>query len=371
MTVLPLPGILDIVPYKGGEAAVPGVEKPWKLSSNENPLGCSKAARAAYLQAVDDLAIYPDGAHQDLRQAIAARYGLDAERIVCGNGSDEIFQMLGRAYLDQGDEVVQSQHGFLVYRLTAQQAGAQCISAPEADLTTDVDAVLACVTPRTKIVFIANPNNPTGTYLPFETIKRLHAGLPSHVLLVLDAAYAEYVQTNDYSAGLELAAESDNVLMTRTFSKIHGLAGARVGWCYGPKTVIDALNRVRGPFNVNLPALAAATAAIQDHGFMSRSAEYNAQWLAWLTQEIRAAGLHVVPSVGNFILVRFPRDAGKTAADADAFLRSRGLIVRAVQAYGLGDYLRISIGLEEPNKMVAAALRDFMAGPSHQTGQSA
>ena len=360
MTVTPLPGILDIIPYKGGEAAVLGFDKPWKLSSNENPMGCSPAATQAYINAAQDLAAYPDGAHNALRTALAHRYGLDANRIMCGNGSDEIFQLLGRAFLDQGDEVVQSAHGFLVYRLTAQQAGAICVSAPETDLTADVDALLACVTPKTKIVFLANPNNPTGTYLPYETIKRLHAGLPPHVLLVLDGAYAEYVQSNDYSSGLELAAEASNVLMTRTFSKIHGLASARVGWCYGPQIVIDALNRVRGPFNIGGPPLAAATAAILDQDFADRSAAFNAIWRDWLSQEITALGLRVTPSAGNFLLVRFSDDSGKTAADADAHLRSHGLIVRAVGAYGLSSYLRISVGLEAPNRLVVSALREFM-----------
>jgi histidinol-phosphate aminotransferase len=361
MSVNPLPGILDIVPYKGGEAKIPGFEKPWKLSSNENPMGCSPHAKAAYVRAAEELALYPDGGHTGLRTAIAERYGLDAERIMCGNGSDEIFQLLGRAFLDQGDDVVQSAHGFLVYRLTAQQAGANCISAPETDLTTDVDALLAYITPRTRIVFLANPNNPTGTYLPFETIKRLHAGLPSNVLLVLDAAYAEYVQKNDYSSGLELAAEASNVLMTRTFSKIHGLGGARIGWCYGPKVVIDALNRVRGPFNVAGPALAAAEAAIKDTQFAEASLAHNTRELALMSEGLSALGLKVVPSVCNFVLVEFPSAAGKTAEAADAFLRSRGLIVRAVKAYGLPDHLRISIGLEEPNKLVIDALRDFLA----------
>lgn len=359
-TLAPLPGILDIVPYKGGEAAVPGFDKPWKLSSNENPLGCSPLAKAAYIAAADNLAVYPDGAHQGLRDAIATRYGLDADRIMCGNGSDEIFQLLGRAFLDQGDEVVQSAHGFLVYRLTAQQAGAICISAPETDLTADIDAILACVTPKTKIVFLANPNNPTGTYLPYDAIKRLHAGLPANVLLVLDAAYAEYVHKNDYSSGLELAAEASNVLMTRTFSKIHGLGGARIGWCYGPQIVIDALNRVRGPFNLAGPALAAAQAAIEDTAFAEESAAFNAKERAFMSEALLGLGLDVTPSVGNFLLVGFPTEKGKTASEADDYLRARGLIVRNVKAYGLGGHLRISIGLEEPNRLVISALEAFL-----------
>jgi histidinol-phosphate aminotransferase len=360
MSVAPLPGILDIVPYKGGEAKILGIKNPWKLSSNENPLGCSPLAKRAYQAAAEDLATYPDGDHLGLRAAIASRYGIDAGRIMCGNGSDEIFQLLGRAFLDRGDEIVQSAHGFLVYRLTAQQAGAICISAPETNLTADVDALIACVTPRTKIVFLANPNNPTGTYLPYSEIRRLQAGLPDNVLLVLDAAYSEYVQTNDYSSGLELAGEAGNVLMTRTFSKIHGLAAARVGWCYGPQVVIDALNRVRGPFNISAPGLAAAEAAILDQDFANQSSAFNAHWLNWLTHEIRTLGLEVTPSVGNFILVKFSSKPGKTSDAADAYLRSRGVIVRAVRAYGLDDYLRISIGLEEPNRLTLAALKDFL-----------
>jgi histidinol-phosphate aminotransferase len=357
----PLPGILDIVPYKGGEAKTPGFDNPFKLSSNENPLGCSPAAKAAYLAAAERLELYPDGAHAGLRAALATRYGLDEGRIICGCGSDEIFQLLGKAFLQPGDEVVQSAHGFLVYRLTAQQSGATCISAPERDLTCDVDAMLAAVTPRTKIVFLANPNNPTGTYLPFSEVKRLHEGLPENVLLVLDAAYAEYVRTNDYASGIELVAEAGNVLMTRTFSKIHGLAALRVGWAYGPQVVIDALNRVRGPFNVTGPALAAATAAIADTGFAEASADHNLKWLKHLSAAIAATGLTVTPSVGNFLLVEFPAEGAKTASAADAFLRSRGVIVRAVGAYGLVNHLRLSVGTDAGNEAMLSALQDFMA----------
>ncbi|GIU67161.1 histidinol-phosphate transaminase [Candidatus Phycosocius spiralis] len=363
MPVTPLPGILDIAPYKGGEAVIAGIERPWKLSSNENPLGCSPLAQHAYQTAAKDLATYPDGDHAKLREAIAQLYGLDRHRIMCGNGSDEIFQLLGRAFLDQGDEVVQSEHGFLVYRLTAQQAGAVCISAPETHLTANVDALLACVTAKTKLLFLANPNNPTGTYLPYAQIKRLHADLPEHVLLVLDAAYSEYVLSNDYASGLELAGEANNVLMTRTFSKIHGLAAARVGWCYGPQIVIDALNRVRGPFNVSAPGLAAAEAAILDHAFCNQSIAFNSQWLDWMSRHIAEIGLDVVPSVGNFILVKFPSQSSKSASMADSFLRSRGVIVRPVRAYGLDDYLRISIGLETPNRLVVSSLEEFMGQP--------
>jgi histidinol-phosphate aminotransferase len=353
MAPRPLPGILEIEPYKGGEAATPGFDKPFKLSSNENALGASPAAIAAYRAAADSLALYPDGAHKALRAAVAARYGLNPDRIVCSAGSDEVFQLLGRAYLGRGDAIVQSQHAFLVYRLVAQQAGAETISVPDKDLCADVDGMLAAITPRTRIVFLANPNNPTGTYLPFEEVRRLHAGLPADVLLVLDGAYAEFVRRNDYSSGLELAAEHDNVLMTRTFSKIHGLAALRVGWAYGPQTVIDALNRVRGPFNVAGPALAAATAAIEDHAFQDESAAHNERWLAWLSQELTRLGFPIVPSVGNFLLIGFAN--ADEALATDAFLRGRGLILRSVKSYGLASYLRLSVGSEEANRRVVEA----------------
>lgn len=351
----PLPNILEIVPYKGGQKLPSG----WKLSSNENPLGCSPAAQEAAIAAAAHLELYPDGGATALREAIGQKYGIDADRIICGAGSDEIFQLLARAYLQPGDEILQSQYGFLVYRLVAQQSGADTISAPEPDLVTDVDAMLDRVTPRTKIVFVANPNNPTGTYISHDEIKRLHAGLPGNVLLVLDGAYAEYVRTNDYSAGMELAGEMGNVLVTRTFSKIHGLAGLRLGWAYGPESVIDALNRTRGPFNVNAVAQAAGIAAIRDDGFQALSVNHNEAEIARLTKAITAAGFEVFPSVGNFILVRFEDRDGRRSTDADQFLRDRGIVVRDVNVYGLPDCLRISTGTTEANDDVIAAMEAF------------
>jgi len=236
------------------------------------------------------------------------------------------------------------------------------VVAPERDLTADVDAILAAVTERTKIVYLANPNNPTGTYIPFDEVKRLHAGLAPHVLLVLDAAYAEYVRRNDYASGLELVATSDNVVMTRTFSKIHGLAALRLGWMVGPAHVIDAVNRIRGPFNVNAPAIAAGIAAIGDDAHLSAALAHNDEWLPALTREIEALGLEVTPSVGNFLLIHFPRETGRTAADADAFLSGRGLVLRRVEAYGLPDALRLTIGDAEANRLVVEALTQFMRG---------
>lgn len=351
----PLPNILEITPYKGGQKLPSG----WKLSSNENPLGSSPAAQAAVIEASKSLELYPDGSSSALRQAIAGKYGIDADRIICGAGSDEIFQLLARAYLQPGDEILQSQHGFLVYRLVAQQSGAATISAPEKDLTTDVDAMLERVSPRTKIVFVANPNNPTGTYIPFSEIKRLHAGLPENVLLVLDGAYAEYVQNNDYSAGTDMAGEMPNVLMTRTFSKIHGLAALRLGWAYGPASVIDALHRTRGPFNVNAVAQAAGIAAINDDVFQAQSVAHNTAEIERLTTALNALGFKTWPSVGNFILIQFEDRDGRRSTEADAFLRARGIVIRDVNVYGLPDCLRLSTGTREANDDVIAAFEAF------------
>lgn len=350
-----LPNILEITPYKGGEKMLDA----HKLSSNENPLGCSPAAQAAVVEAAKHMELYPDGSAAALRDAIGAKYGIDAERVVCGSGSDEIFQLLGRAYLRPGDNIVQSQHGFLVYRLVAQQAGAETRSAPEKDLTSDVDAMLERVDNKTRIVFLANPNNPTGSYIPFSEVKRLHAGLPENVLLVLDGAYAEYVRNNDYSAGMELAGEHANVLMTRTFSKIHGLAALRLGWAYGPEAVIDALHRTRGPFNVSAVAQAAGIAALNDDSFQAKSADHNAAELVRVRDAVEKAGFKTYPSVGNFVLIEFPEAAGRTSAEADAFLRGRGVVIRNVNVYGLPACLRASIGTSAQNDDLIAAIEAF------------
>lgn len=359
---VPRPGILDIEAYVPGKSAAPAGVKPHKLSSNETPLGASPLAIEAYQALAGKLELYPDGSATRLREAIAARYGLDPARIICGTGSDELLQMLTKAYLGQGDEGIFTEHGFLVYRIAILAASGTPVVVKERDFTADVDAILAAVTPATKIVFLANPNNPTGTYLPFDEVKRLHAGLPPHVLLVLDAAYAEYVRRNDYAAGLELVAESENVVMTRTFSKIHGLANLRLGWLYGPAHLVDALNRIRGPFNVNGAAIEAGAVAIADEAHVAAAIAHNDRWLAWTTAELEKLGLTVTPSVGNFVLIHFPTTKGRTAKEADAFLTSRGLILRSVAAYGLPDALRMTIGSEEANRLVVAALAEFLAG---------
>ncbi|WP_373696773.1 histidinol-phosphate transaminase [Microvirga yunnanensis] len=357
----PRPGVMQIDAYVPGKSKAAGVAKVHKLSSNETPLGPSPKAVEA-IRSFDHLELYPDGASTRLREAIAARYGLDPNRIICGAGSDELLALITHAYVGPGDEGVFTEHGFLVYRIAILAAGGTPVVAPETDLRTDVDAILAKVTDRTKIVFLANPNNPTGTYIPFDEVKRLHAGLPPHVVLVLDAAYAEYVRRNDYESGLELVATSENVVMTRTFSKIYGLANLRLGWMVAPAPIADAVNRIRGPFNVSGPAMAAGIAAIQDEAHVATAVEHNERWLAWLTREIEALGLKVTPSVGNFLLIHFPQEEGRTAKDADAFLSGRGLILRRIDAYGLPHALRLTVGGEEANGLVVAALRDFLGG---------
>ena len=364
MTVLerpqPRPGVLKIQAYVPGKSSAPGVAKVFKLSSNETPLGASPRAIEAYGAVSKHLEDYPDGASTELRDAIGRAYGLDPSRIVCGAGSDDLLNLLARAYLQDGDEAIHTTHGFLVYPIATLGAGATPVVAEETEYTANVDAILAKLTPRTKMVFLANPNNPTGTYIPFDEVKRLHAGLPKHVLLVVDAAYAEYVRRNDYESGIELVATNENVVMTRTFSKIYGLAGLRLGWLYAPAHVADALNRIRGPFNVGAPSIAAGVAAIADAAHVEQARQHNEKWLAWTTEEIRKLGLTVTSSVGNFILIHFPDAKGKTAAEADALLTSRGVVMRAVRAYGLPNALRMTIGTEEANRLTVATLAELV-----------
>lgn len=358
--IKPQPGILDIALYQGGKAHVAGVANVVKLSSNENPFGPSEKAKDAFARSVRSLHRYPVTDHADLRAAIGEVHGLDASRIICGAGSDEIITFLCQAYAGPRDEVVFTEHGFLMYRISAQAVGALPVEVAERERTTDVDAILAACTRKTKLVFIANPNNPTGTYLGIDEVRRLRAGLPSDVLLVLDAAYAEYVRRNDYEAGLELVATTDNTVMTRTFSKIFGLAGLRIGWAYCPEAVADALNRIRGPFNLSAPSIAAGAAAMDDWSHIEAAVRHNDRWLPWLSSEIEKLGLSVTPSVANFILVHFPEEAGRDAAACDTFLKQKGIIVRRVAGYGLPGALRITIGSEDDNRKVVAALAQFV-----------
>lgn len=357
----PRAGILDIDLYvPGGSKAAPG-KKLHKLSSNETPLGPSPRAVDAYRALAGKLELYPDGSATALRQAIADTHGLNIDRILCGNGSDELLHLLAECYLSPGDEAIYAEHGFLVYRISILAAGATPVVAKETNHTADVDAILAAVTAKTRMVFLANPNNPTGTYLPMAEVRRLHAGLAGNCMLVLDAAYAEYVRRNDYESGIELVSAADNVVMTRTFSKIHGLAGLRIGWLYGPKPIIDVLERVRGPFNLNGAAIAAGAAAMADRAHVERAVEHNAVWGAWLAGEIGKLGLKVTPSVANFLLVHFP-PTGKTADAANEALLAEGVVVRKVAGYGLPNALRITIGSEEACRKLVDVLDTFLKG---------
>jgi histidinol-phosphate aminotransferase len=356
----PRAGVLEIEPYVPGSYIMPPRATVFKLSSNETPLGPSPEAVAAYHEAAEHLAVYPDGSGAALRATIGRAYALNPALIVCGAGSDELLKLLAHAFLGQGDEAIHTVHGFWVFRTATLSAGGQPVAAPESDYTADVDAILRAVTPRTKIVFLANPNNPTGTYLPFDEIKRLREHLASEVLLVLDAAYAEYVSCDDYKSGIELVGSAENVVMCRTFSKIYGLAALRLGWLYGPAHVVDALNRIRGPFNVSEPAIAAGMAAMTDVAHTEIAAKHNARWLPWLALEVSKLGLRVTPSVANFLLIHFPTTAGRTAVDADAFLYGRGLILRRLEGFRLPNALRVSVGTEAANRRVVAALSTFM-----------
>ena len=358
--VEPRPGIMDIKPYIGGEAALPGANRVIRLASNENPLGPAAAAIAAYRAVEGELHRYPDGGSVELRRAIAAVEGLDAERMVCGAGSDELIALLVKAYAGPGDEVLYSEHGFLMYSLAAKAAGATPVAAPEAELSTDIDALLVRAGPKTKLVFVANPNNPTGSYLSGAALRRLREGLPPAALLVVDAAYAEYVTVEDYADGAAMVEDFDNVVMLRTFSKIHGLAGLRLGWAYCPADIAAVLHRVRGPFNVGLAAQAAGLAAIQASEHVEASRRHNRQWRQWFSDEAGALGLTVYPSEGNFVLMRFPGGPAQAEA-ATAALKSAGILIRPVAAYGLADCLRVTIGTEEDMRATAAALRDFLS----------
>lgn len=359
----PREGIMAIGQYVPGSDKVPDGVKLTKLSSNETPLGASPAAIEAFKEQAGTLEIYPDGSSSALRHAIAETHGLNPEHIACSNGSDELLGLLANIYIGEGDEGIFTEHGFLVYKIQIMAAGGTPIIVPETDECASVDAILEAVTERTKIVFLANPNNPTGTYISDAEMRRLQENLPPHVLLVIDAAYAEYVRRNDYATGVELVSSNNNVVMTRTFSKIHGLAALRIGWMYAPAHIIDAVNRVRGPFNVNAAAIAAGTAAVKDRKHIDAAIAHNDEWLPKLTEAFEGLGLRVTPSVGNFLLVHFPDgDAAKSAEAADRFLLARGFVLRRVKAYGFPNALRMTIGNREANQGVVDALTQFLQG---------
>ncbi len=357
---IPKSGIMDINAYIPGKSAAPAGVKLHKLSANETPLGPSPTAKTAFAELANCLEDYPDGSSNELREAISKTHGINSDNILCGNGSDECLSLMAQCYLSKGDEAIYTEHGFLVYKIAILAAGATPIVAKENDATADVDAIINCISDKTRMIFIANPNNPTGTYLPMSEVRRLHAALPNNVILVLDAAYAEYVRRNDYESGIELVSDNENVVMTRTFSKIHGLAALRVGWLYGPEHIIDTLNRVRGPFNVNAAALAAATAAIADRSNVDAAIVHNEKWLAWTTDQLTKIGLKVTPSVGNFILIHFKDTPGKGAKDADDYLTQRGFVLRLVAPYGFDNAIRMTIGSEEACRGVVQCLTEFL-----------
>lgn len=356
----PKPGILDIAPYVGGKSKIDGVAEPMKLSSNENALGAGEKARAAYQAAVGAIHVYPDGRAAKLRDAVADHHGLEPERLIFGNGSDEVFALLNQTYLTPGDNIVTGQYGFLAYRISALANQAQVKLAPEPGFKAEVDALLEQVDDRTRIVYISSPSNPTGSYNTAEETRRLHAALPPHVLLVIDEAYAEFVAAPDWETSFGLAREAANVVVTRTFSKIHGLGGLRIGFGYAPLSVAEAVDRIRLPFNVSVPGLEAAVAALGDDAHQKASRDLVETWRPRLIQAIKGFGFEVFPSAGNFVLVRFP-DEKRSAAAANDYLHTKGIIVRPVGGYGLHDCLRITVGTEDQNRAVLDALSEFAA----------
>jgi histidinol-phosphate aminotransferase len=354
----PRPEILTIHPYIAGESELPGANRTVKLSSNEGAFGVPSSARAAIATAAEEAYRYPDGGADRLRAAIGKRWGLDPTRIVCGAGSDDLLYQFCLSYGGPGRDIIMSAHGFSIYYIAGIYAGSRVIKVPERNLTADLDAMLAAVSPATRLIFLANPNNPTGSMLPAEEVARFRAALPPEVLLVLDSAYAEYVTHPAYDAGTRLVDATGNTVMTRTFSKIYGLGGMRIGWCYAPPTVVDVLNRVRGPFNVSVAAQAAAIAALAEPGWVEKGCAHNAEYRPKLSAGVEAAGLKVWPSEGNFVLV----DLGtiETANAADAFLRTSGIIVRKVGGYGLPHCLRVTVGTAEEVGLVVDAFAEFM-----------
>ena len=358
----PRPGILSILPYVPGKSDLPSFEKVIKLSSNESALGPSPKAIEAFNKASVSLHRYPEGSSAKLRGTLGKYHGLDENRITCGAGSDEILYNLARAYAGPGDEIIMSKHGFNMYPIIARTVGAIPVIAPERELTFDVDSVLQLVTRKTKILFIANPNNPTGSYISGEELFRLRAGLPKNVLLVIDCAYAEYVIRNDYSVGFDLVDTNDNTVITRTFSKIYGLAALRIGWAYCPPSICDVLNKIRGPFNLSTAAQEAGIAAVEDEIHVAASRDHNSVWLPWLSNRLKSLGLTVYPSVANFVLVQFPETESKNCLLAMNFFNQKGIIPRETSVYHLPACLRVTIGTEDEIYSFSSVCEQFLSG---------
>lgn len=356
----PNPDILKISPYVQGKSAIPGKSEPIKLSSNESSFGPSPKAIAAYEALSSSLYRYPDGSQEQLREAIAGVYSLDSNKIICGNGSDELLDLIARIYLQPGDEVILSTNHFVMCSLYATIQGAEVVLAEEEGYKTLVDDLLSKVTDQTKMITLANPNNPTGTYLSVDEIRKIHTNIPPEVLLIIDGAYAEYVMYEDYESGTALVEENENVIVTRTFSKIFGLSALRVGWAYCPLSIIDVLQRIRSPFNVNNAAMTAAIAAVQDQPYLEKVRQHTHDWLRKIETEIGGLGITVVPSAANFYLLDFSDCGDKTAQAAGAYLEQSGIIPRPVGSGG-ANVIRITVGLDEENEAVITCLREFMA----------
>jgi histidinol-phosphate aminotransferase len=353
--IQPQPGIMDIALYEGGVSTLDGVTNVLKLSSNENPSGPSDAAKEAFSRAVHQLHRYPSADHSKLRAAIGEVWDVDPDRVICGVGSDEILHFMCQCYVGPGDEVIHTEHGFAIYRIATLAAGGTPVEVRERERTTDVDAILAACTPRTKLVFIANPNNPTGTMIGPSELARLAEGLPPQTILVLDGAYAEYVGA--YDAGLALIETRENVVMTRTFSKIYGLGGLRIGWGYGPRSVIDVMNRIRGPFNMSSAALETAEAAVRDTDYTEKCRLENARLREWMATALAELGVPSDTSTANFVLARFADTAEAQACDQA--LRDVGIIVRQVAGYKLPHCLRITVGDESACRRVVHTVAQF------------
>ena len=354
---------MDIHAYVPGKAMAPGIAEPIKLSANENPLGTSPKAQEAYAEAAKSLHVYPDPRCNIVRAAIAEKHRIEPERLIFGCGSDEVFQLLNSTFLEPGDNMVQGEFGFAAFAIGAYACQAEVRFAKEPGYTVDIDELLKCVDDRTRLIFLANPGNPTGTWIPFSEVRRLHDALPPSVVLVLDGAYGEFCGDVSFDDGIDLARTASNVVVTHTFSKLHGLAGLRIGWGYAPLEITQAVDRIRLPFNTSIPAQRAAVAALHDEAFQRASIALTDQWRPWLNQQLGGLGLDVVgPSAANFVLVGFPKTPGKTALEADAFLTARGLLVRPVGNYNLPDHIRITIGQEAHNRALIDALAEFLHG---------
>ncbi|GEQ99588.1 histidinol-phosphate aminotransferase 2 [Iodidimonas gelatinilytica] len=364
-TPKPNPWIESLAPYVAGRAKAAGVSKVVKLSSNESAVGASPKAVEAMVASALSLHLYPDPDSHDLRTAIGDAHGLDPKQIICGAGSDEILHLVAQAYVKPGDEIIHSRYGFMMYPIVAQSLGATPVAVANKDWAADVDGILAAVTDKTRLVYLDNPNNPTGAYLPKSEVERLIAGLPQTCVLVYDAAYAECVEAQDYTDGADLVAAHGNVLMTRTFSKLYGLAALRIGWGYGQPALLDPMNRIRMPFNANLPAQQAAIAAVRDPDHAEKARVFTIEWRKWLTAQLAALGLDVVPSQTNFVLIRFPKEQGFTAEEANQYLTERGYLLRWLPGQGLADCLRLTIGTEQENHAVIELLRAFMDRQSY------